>query len=127
MFQVYRWAARECAIPDPGMYAVVGMASFLGGSGRITVFLATVMIELTDDASLIFPVGMAAIISMVVGNLFNHGLYHGLIPVQVRSSPRPVALRRPSSIALPIQPPCTSRRPGSSVAEARAARRASRT
>jgi hypothetical protein len=37
---------------------------------------------LTDDASLIAPVGVASIISMIVGNLFNHGLYHGLIPVQ---------------------------------------------
>lgn len=77
----YRWVARDCGLPDPGFYAVVGMASFLGGSGRITVMLATVMIELTDDVSLIAPVGVACIISMIVGNQFNHGLYHGLIPV----------------------------------------------
>ena len=43
--------------------------------------LATVIVELTDDASLIAPVGVASIISMIVGNLFNHGLYHALIPV----------------------------------------------
>ena len=79
---VYRWIGRECRLPDPGMYAVVGMASFLGGSGRITMMLACVIVELTDDASLIGPVGLASIISMIVGNLFNHGLYHGLIPVQ---------------------------------------------
>ena len=79
---VYRWIGRECRLPDPGMYAVIGMASFLGGSGRITMMLACVIVELTDDASLIGPVGLASIISMIVGNLFNHGLYHGLIPVQ---------------------------------------------
>ena len=28
---VYRWAARDCRLPDPGMYAVVGMSAFLGG------------------------------------------------------------------------------------------------
>lgn len=78
---IYRWVARDCRLPDPGMYAVVGMAAFLSGSGRITLFLATVLIELTDDASLIGPVGVASIISMIVGNMFNHGLYHGLIPV----------------------------------------------
>ena len=77
----YRWEGRDCQLPDPGMYAVIGMAAFLGGSGRITMMLATVIVELTDDASLIAPVGMASIVSMVVGNLFNHGLYHGLIPV----------------------------------------------
>ena len=78
----YRWIGRDCQLPDPGMYAVVGMAAFLGGSGRITMMLATVIVELTDDASLLAPVGIASIISMIVGNLFNHGLYHGLIPVQ---------------------------------------------
>ena len=76
---VYRWVGRDCRLPDPGVYAVVGMASFLGGSTRITVMLATVIVELTDDASLIAPVGVASIIAMIVGNLFNHGLYHELI------------------------------------------------
>ena len=75
----YRWIGRECNLPDPGVYAVIGMAAFLGGSGRITVFLATMMVELTDDASLIAPVGIVCILSMVIGNRFNHGLYHGLI------------------------------------------------
>ena len=60
----YRWIGKECNLPDPGVYAIVGMAAFLGGSGRITVFLATMMVELTDDASLIAPVGIVCIISM---------------------------------------------------------------
>jgi chloride channel 7 len=78
---VYRWVGRECNLPDPGVFAVIGMAAFLGGSGRITLFLATMMVELTDDASLIAPVGGACMIAMIIGNKFNHGLYHGLIPV----------------------------------------------
>lgn len=69
----YRWIGRECNLPDPGVYAVVGMAAFLGGSGRITIFLATMMLELTDDASLIAPVGFVCILAMVMGNRFNHG------------------------------------------------------
>lgn len=76
-----RWALRSCRIPDPGTYAMVGMASFLGGSGRITVMLATVLLELTDDASMIAPIGIVCVLAMLVGNLRNHGLYHGLIPV----------------------------------------------
>ena len=77
-----RWLIRSsCRMPDPGTYAIVGAASFLGGSGRITVMLATVLLELTDDASMIAPVGICCILSMLVGNAFNHGLYHGLIPV----------------------------------------------
>ena len=59
----------------------MGVASFLGGSGRITVTLATLLLELTDDASMIAPVGIACLVAMLVGNQLGHGLYHGLIPV----------------------------------------------
>jgi chloride channel 7 len=78
---VYRWIVRDCKLPDPGTFAVIGMASFMGGSGRITVMLAIVMLELTGDAGMIAPVGLVCVLAMLVGNLFNHGLYHGLIPV----------------------------------------------
>jgi len=77
----YRWIVRDCKLPDPGTFAVIGMASFMGGSGRISVMLAIVMLELTGDAGLIAPVGIVCILSMLVGNMFNHGLYHGLIPI----------------------------------------------
>jgi predicted transcriptional regulator len=43
--------------------------------------LAIVMLELTGDAGMIAPVGIVCIVSMIVGNQFNHGLYHGLIPL----------------------------------------------
>merc|ERR1711871_15288 len=77
----YRWMIRDCKLPDPGTYAVIGMASFMGGSGRITVMLATVILELTADADMIAPVGITCVIAMLIGNMFNHGLYHGLIPI----------------------------------------------
>jgi chloride channel 7 len=77
----YRWIIRDCKLPDPGTFAVIGMASFMGGSGRISVMLAVVMLELTGDAGLIAPVGIVCILAMLVGNIFNHGLYHGLIPI----------------------------------------------
>ena len=43
--------------------------------------LAVVMLELTADAKMIAPVGIVCILAMLVGNIFNHGLYHGLIPI----------------------------------------------
>ena len=43
--------------------------------------LATVLLELTDDVKIIVPVGVTCLIAMLVGNRFNHGLYHGLIPL----------------------------------------------
>ena len=100
MYDVYHWSAhfrwmiRDCRLPDPGTFAVIGMASFMGGSGRITVMLATVILELTADAGLIAPVGITCVIAMLVGNLFNHGLYHGLIPLMnipfLNASPAPI-------------------------------------
>ena len=50
---VYRWIIKDCSMPDPGTYAVVGMAAFMGGSGRITVMLASVLLELTADAGMV--------------------------------------------------------------------------
>ena len=52
---IYRWVIKDCSMPDPGTYAVVGMAAFMGGSGRITVMLATVLLELTADAGMVRP------------------------------------------------------------------------
>jgi hypothetical protein len=90
----FRWMIRDCRLPDPGTFAVIGMASFMGGSGRITVMLATVILELTADAGLIAPVGITCVIAMLVGNLYNHGLYHGLIPLMnmpfLNASPAPI-------------------------------------
>ena len=58
---------RTCRMPDPGTFGIIGAASFLGGSGRITVMLATVLLELTDDAAMIAPVGIVCILAMLVG------------------------------------------------------------
>ncbi len=77
----YRWTLYDCTMPDPGTYAIIGMAAIMGGSGRITMMLAAVLLELTADPLLIAPIGGTCIVAMLVGNSFNHGLYHGLIPV----------------------------------------------
>ena len=58
-----------------GTFAVIGMASFMGGSGRITVMLATVILELKADVGLIAPVRITCVIAMLMGNLFNRGTF----------------------------------------------------
>jgi len=67
---------------DPGYSAVVGACAFMGGSGRILMFLASMMLEVTNDLTLVPPLVLALFIAQTVGNLFNHGLYHSLISVQ---------------------------------------------
>jgi len=67
---------------DPGVGALVGAAAFLGGSGRITLFTTVMMVEITGDPAMIFPVGLATIVAVIVGDYLNHGLYHALLDVQ---------------------------------------------
>jgi chloride channel 7 len=90
----YPDALRSCGWPDPGAWAVVGAASFMGGSGRITLFLAVVMMEVTHDLKLLGPIAMVVLIAMWVGNMINHGLYHALIPLSgvpfLNNDPDPV-------------------------------------
>lgn len=64
---------------DPTVYAVVGAASFLGGTGRTILFLVAVMLELTQDYALITPITIGLALSVWIGNFFNMGIYHMLI------------------------------------------------
>merc|ERR1712178_607525 len=68
--------------PEPGVGAIIGAAAFLGGSGRISLFVVVMLVEITGDPVIILPVGIATLLAVVIGNLFNHGLYHTLIDVQ---------------------------------------------
>mmetsp|Transcript_142571 Transcript_142571/g.371394 ORF Transcript_142571/g.371394 Transcript_142571/m.371394 type:complete len:927 (-) Transcript_142571:51-2831(-) len=67
---------------DPGIGALIGAAAFLGGSGRVTLFTTVMMVEITGDPVMIFPVGFATIFAVLVGNCLNHGLYHSLVDIQ---------------------------------------------
>jgi len=66
---------------DPGVGAIIGAAAFLGGCSRISLTVTVMMVELTGDPTMIAPVGVATLTAVVVGNRFNHGLYHSLIDV----------------------------------------------
>lgn len=80
-FGGYRAALQECQMPDPGTYSIVGAAAFLGGSGRISVFLAVVILELTNDIQVLPVVAGTVLVAVIVGNALNHGLYHALLHV----------------------------------------------
>eukprot|EP00808_Paulinella_micropora_P004250 g28650.t1 len=86
-FGGYRDAMRACSFPDPGAYAIIGSAAVMGGTGRITVrritvFLAVVLLELTNDIKLIPPIAVATLVSMWIGNMFNNGIYHAMMKIQ---------------------------------------------
>jgi len=66
---------------DPGVGAIIGAAAFMGGCTRISLTVTVMMVEITGDAMMIAPVGVATLVAVIVANQFNHGLYHSLIDV----------------------------------------------
>ncbi|CAJ1422249.1 unnamed protein product [Effrenium voratum] len=59
----------------PGVYAMVGAASVLGGVCRVTISLVVIMFELTGGTHLILPFMIAVLAAKWVGDLFNDSIY----------------------------------------------------
>ncbi|GAB5354837.1 hypothetical protein AAMO2058_000153600 [Amorphochlora amoebiformis] len=67
----------------PSLYAVVGAAAFLGGTTRLTVSLAVIMLELTGGMEYIVPLMVAVVASKWVGDAFGkEGIFDVLISMQ---------------------------------------------
>ncbi|GAB4851112.1 hypothetical protein Ancab_030406 [Ancistrocladus abbreviatus] len=60
---------------DEGTYALLGAASFLGGSMRMTVSLCVIMVEITNNLKFLPLIMLVLLISKAVGDAFNEGLY----------------------------------------------------
>ena len=59
----------------PGTYALVGAASMLAGVTRLTITLAVVLYETTNQVTLGIPSMMAILVAKVVADQFNISLY----------------------------------------------------
>ncbi|XP_012574363.1 chloride channel protein CLC-d isoform X2 [Cicer arietinum] len=60
---------------EEGTYALLGAASFLGGSMRMTVSLCVIMVEITNNLKLLPLIMLVLLISKAVGDAFNDGIY----------------------------------------------------
>ncbi|GJP48152.1 hypothetical protein CLOM_g7429 [Closterium sp. NIES-68] len=58
-----------------GTYALLGAASFLGGSMRMTVSLSVILLELTGSLKLLPLIMVVLLVSKNVGDLFNRNIY----------------------------------------------------
>ena len=58
-----------------GTYALLGAASFLGGTMRMTVSLTVILLELTNQLALLPLVMLVLLIAKMVGDLFNKPIY----------------------------------------------------
>ncbi|EFC37022.1 chloride channel ClC-3 [Naegleria gruberi] len=65
------YAGGEGSCVVPGMYAVIGAATMLGGVCRITVSLAVIMFELTGGLEYLVPIMLSVMFAKWVGDAFN--------------------------------------------------------
>jgi chloride channel 7 len=60
---------------DPGMYSLVGAAALLGGITRMTISLAVILVELTNDINFLLPILLTLIISKMTGDMIEESIY----------------------------------------------------
>ncbi|KAJ6699843.1 CHLORIDE CHANNEL PROTEIN [Salix purpurea] len=60
---------------DHGLYAVLGAASFLAGSMRMTVSLCVIILELTNNLLLLPLIMLVLLVSKTVADAFNSNIY----------------------------------------------------
>ncbi|ONK77356.1 uncharacterized protein A4U43_C02F5680 [Asparagus officinalis] len=64
---------------DAGLFALLGAASFLGGTMRMTVSVCVILLELTNDLPMLPLVMLVLLISKTVADGFNKGVYDQII------------------------------------------------
>jgi len=64
---------------DPGAFALLGGASFFGGVTRLTMSLAVIMVEITNDIQFLLLIIVTILFAKWTGDFFTHPLYHSFL------------------------------------------------
>ncbi|KAF6174240.1 hypothetical protein GIB67_033772 [Kingdonia uniflora] len=67
---------------DPGLFALLGAASFLGGTMRMTVSLCVILLELTNNLLMLPLVMLVLLASKTVADGFNKGVYDQIMKMK---------------------------------------------
>ncbi|KAF3444191.1 hypothetical protein FNV43_RR13881 [Rhamnella rubrinervis] len=67
---------------DTGLFSLLGAASFLGGTMRMTVSMCVILLELTNDLLLLPLVMLVLLISKTVADFFNKGVYDQIVKIK---------------------------------------------
>ncbi|KAK7115171.1 chloride channel protein C-like isoform X2 [Littorina saxatilis] len=77
---------------DPGAFALIGAASFMGGVTRLTMTVTVIMMELTNDVQVLLPVMVSVMVAKWVGDFFTHPIFHAHLEMKcipfLESEPR---------------------------------------
>lgn len=80
--KAFLFAKCEPDIPcvTPGLYAIIGAASALGGTTRMTLSIVVIMFELTGALTYVIPIMIAVMLSKWCGDIFGkRGIYESWI------------------------------------------------
>eukprot|EP01059_Diplonema_ambulator_P031154 TRINITY_DN5651_c0_g1_i2.p1 TRINITY_DN5651_c0_g1~~TRINITY_DN5651_c0_g1_i2.p1 ORF type:complete len:811 (+),score=105.75 TRINITY_DN5651_c0_g1_i2:120-2552(+) len=67
---------------DPGVFALIGSAAFVGGVSRLTVSLVIIMLEISAELHFVLPIMVAVMTSKWVGDFFTASLYHSYLEMK---------------------------------------------
>ncbi|KAL4184111.1 hypothetical protein AMTRI_Chr11g158380 [Amborella trichopoda] len=67
---------------DPGLFALLGAASFLGGTMRMTVSVCVILLELTNNLYMLPLLMLVLLISKTVADVFNRGVYDQIVKMK---------------------------------------------
>ncbi|KAI9121833.1 hypothetical protein K1719_007223 [Acacia pycnantha] len=67
---------------DVGLFSLLGAASFLGGTMRMTVSICVILLELTNDLLMLPLVMLVLLVSKTVADSFNKGVYDQIVKMK---------------------------------------------
>jgi len=75
------WGLLENNFPiNISTFALIGAASFLGGTARMKISLCVILIETTRSVNRALPLMLTLMVSKWVGDMVSHGIYDIHIP-----------------------------------------------
>lgn len=73
---------QSSSVLNTGLFSLLGAASFLGGTMRMTVSLCVILLELTNNLLLLPLMMIVLLISKSVADCFNHGVYDQIVKLK---------------------------------------------
>jgi len=67
---------------DPGAFALLGAVSFFAGVSRLTMSLAVIMVEITNDIQFLLLIMTTIMVAKWVGDMMTHSIYHSLLELK---------------------------------------------
>ncbi|KDD74684.1 voltage gated chloride channel protein [Helicosporidium sp. ATCC 50920] len=67
---------------DPGAFALIGAGAFMGGVTRMTLALAVIVMELSNDVRMLLPCMVAVMLAKWVADMGSHPLYHTQLEIK---------------------------------------------